>query len=125
MLMKIPDYLSITLLSKRIISSKSAKNLGVITDCSLTYDEHVTQITSKCIGRLCQINRVKYVFDRRTVPLKGKLTVSTRFSKLDSRVAKIETFEFRDARVENRESRIESREIRSSGIFMNSNLCEN
>ena len=30
----------------------------------LTYDEH---ITSKCIGSLCQINRVKYLFDRRTL----------------------------------------------------------
>ena len=60
-----------------------------------------------------------------TALLEGKLTVSTRFSKLDSRVAKVETFEFRDARIENQESRIESQEMRSSGIFMNSNLCEN
>ena len=59
MLMKIPDDLSITLLSKEITSSKSAKNLGVTMDCNLTYDEHVTQLTSKCIGSLCQINRVK------------------------------------------------------------------
>ena len=36
-------------------------------DCSLTYDEHVTQVTSKCIGSLCQINPVKYLFDRRTL----------------------------------------------------------
>ena len=36
-------------------------------DCNLTYDEHVTQLTSKCIGSLCQINRVKYLFDRRTL----------------------------------------------------------
>ena len=36
-------------------------------DCNLTYDEHVTQVTSKCIGSLCQINRVKYLFDRRTL----------------------------------------------------------
>ena len=34
---------------------------------SLTYDEHITQLTSKCIGSLCQINRVKYLFDRRTL----------------------------------------------------------
>ena len=33
-------------------------------DCNLTYDEHVTQVTSKCIGSLGQINRVK-LFDRR------------------------------------------------------------
>ena len=65
--MKIPDDLSITLLSKEITSSKSAKNLGVTMDCNLTYDEHITQLTSKCIGSLCQINRVKYLFDRRTL----------------------------------------------------------
>ena len=66
-LTKIPDDLSITLLSKEITSSKSAKNLGVTMDCNLTYDKHVTQITSKCTGSLCQINRVKYLFDRRTL----------------------------------------------------------
>ena len=55
MLTKIPDDLSITLLSKEITSSKSAKNLGFTMDCNLTYDKHVTQVTSKCIGSLCQI----------------------------------------------------------------------
>ena len=34
------------------------ENLGVTMDCNLTYDEHVTQLTSECIGSLCQINRV-------------------------------------------------------------------
>ena len=67
LLMKIPDDLSITLLSKEITSSKSAKNLGVTMDCNLTYDEYVTQLSSKCIHSLCQINRVKYLFDRRTL----------------------------------------------------------
>ena len=67
LLMKIPDDLSITLLSKEITSSKSAKNLGVPMDCNLTYHEHITQLTSKCIGSLCQINRVKYLFDRCTL----------------------------------------------------------
>ena len=67
MLMKIPDDLSITLLSKKIISSKSAKNVGVTMDCSLTCDVHVTEVTSKCRGSLCQINRVNYLFGRRTL----------------------------------------------------------
>ena len=67
MLMKIPDDLSITLLSKEIASSKSAKNVGVTIDCNLTYDEHATQVTSKCIGSLRQINRVKCLSDRRTL----------------------------------------------------------
>ena len=40
-----------------------------------------------------------------TVPPKGKLTVLTRFSKLDSRIAKVETlsFEMRESRVEDEE----------------------
>ena len=42
-----------------------------------------------------------------TVLLKGKLTASTRFSKLNSCVAKVKTFQFRDARIESRGSRVE------------------
>ena len=67
MLTKIPNDPRITLLSKEITSSKSAKNLGVTMDCNLTYNEHMTQVTSKFIGSLCQINRVKYLFDRGTL----------------------------------------------------------
>ena len=48
-------------------------------DCNLTYDEHVTQVTSKCIGSLCQINRVQYLFDRRTLII---IIDSLVFSKL-------------------------------------------
>lgn len=37
-----------------------------------------------------------------TVPLKGKLLVSTSSSKLNSRVVNVKTFKFRDARIEKR-----------------------
>ena len=50
MLTKLPKDLTITLLSKEITPPMSAKNLEVTMDCDLTYDEHVTQATSKCIG---------------------------------------------------------------------------
>ena len=36
-------------------------------DCNPAYDEDVAQLTSKCIRSLCQINRVNYLFDRRTL----------------------------------------------------------
>ena len=52
-----------------------------------------------------------------TVPLKGTLTVSTPFSKLDSHVAKVETFKFRDARIESWESRVEDRESRNAEFW--------
>ena len=33
----------------------------------LRYKEHVTQVTSRCIGSFCQINRVKHLFDKHTL----------------------------------------------------------
>ena len=55
-----------------------------------------------------------------TVLLKCKLTVSTWSSKLNSHVAKVTTFKFRNARIkiEDQESRIKNQQMRSSGIFM-------
>ena len=44
-----------------------------------------------------------------TVPLKSKLTLEARNSRLDRRVSKLERFEFRDARIESLDARIESR----------------
>ena len=53
----------------------SAKNLGVTMACNLTFDERVTRVTSKCIGSLCQINRVKH--DKHTlVTLINSLVIS-------------------------------------------------
>ena len=34
---------------------------------TLSFDEHVMQITSKCIASLCQINRVRHVLDKKTL----------------------------------------------------------
>ena len=54
--------------------------------------------------------------ERCTVPLKGKLTVSTRSSRLDARVSKFESLEFRVSRIESRVSSIESRGSRNKAI---------
>ena len=59
MLAKLSDNVYITLLNMRITPSKSVKNLGVVMDCSLTYNER--------ISNLCQINRVKHLFDNHTL----------------------------------------------------------
>ena len=72
----------------------------------------IASITARIIALLDFISAVQY-----TVPLKGKLTVSTRSSKLDSRVAKVETFEFRDARSESRGSRVKDRESRNEEFW--------
>ena len=44
-----------------------------------------------------------------TVPLKSKLTLEARNSRLDPHLSKLECFEFRYARIESRDARIKSR----------------
>ena len=65
MLQKLPADFHVTLLGKKITPSPSARDLGLQVDSILSYDEHVTQTVSSCIGSLCQINRVKHLFDAR------------------------------------------------------------
>ena len=48
-------------------------------DSTLSYDEHVSQTVSSCIGSLCPINRVKHLFDARTL---GRVINALVFSKL-------------------------------------------
>ena len=67
MLARVPEGFGVTLLGKEILPSRSAKDLGVIADSRLIFDEHVTEVVSKCTGSLCQINRVKHLFDRSTL----------------------------------------------------------
>ena len=67
MLARVPKVSGVTLLSKEILPSCSAKDLGIIVDSHLSFDEHVTGVVSKCISGLCQINRVKHLFDRSTL----------------------------------------------------------
>ena len=67
MLQRLPADFHVTLLGKKVTPSSSARDLGLQVDCTLSYDEHVTQTVSSCIGSLCQINRVKHLFDARTL----------------------------------------------------------
>ena len=51
-----------------------------------------------------------------TVPLKSKLTLETRDSRLDSRASMLETFEDRVSSIESRVSSIESRVSRNKAF---------
>ena len=55
---------SITLLGTEIRPSHCAKDLVVVVDTHLSFNEHVTDVESKCTASWCQINRVKHVFDK-------------------------------------------------------------
>ena len=51
----------------------------MLVDETLSYNEHVTNITSNCMASLCQINRIKHLLDPKT--LESVITSSV-FSKL-------------------------------------------
>ena len=79
MLQRLPADFQVTLLGKKVTPSPSARDLGLKVDSTLSYDEHVTQTVSSCIGSLCQINRVKHLFDARTLE---RVIDALEFSKL-------------------------------------------
>ena len=56
------------LLGRDISPVQSARDLGVILDPNLTFDNHIlTTSVSGCIARLAQINRVKHCLDKNTL----------------------------------------------------------
>ena len=63
-----PDF-SIKLLSKQIVPTRVAKDLGVHLDSCLSYTDHIDKTVSTCMYSLFQINRVKHLLDRTTLLL--------------------------------------------------------
>ena len=66
MLAKLQD-ITLSLLGKDLLPSKTAKELGLLLDPHLSYNNHIIKTVSSCISSLGQINRVKHAFDRRTL----------------------------------------------------------
>ena len=67
MLKQIPANFHISLLGKNIFPVTSATDLGITLDNRLKYGEHISKLVSACMASLCQINRVKYIFDKETL----------------------------------------------------------
>ena len=65
MLQRLPDDFHVTLIEKRITPTISARDLGIQFDSTLSFNEHIANTVSTCIAILCQINRVKHLFDPR------------------------------------------------------------
>ena len=66
MLQRLPTDFHVVLLGRKVAPSPSARDLGLQVDSTLSYDLHFSQTVSLCIGSLCQINRVKHLFDIKT-----------------------------------------------------------
>ncbi|CAB4017860.1 Hypothetical predicted protein [Paramuricea clavata] len=67
LLNSLSDDMSLNFLNKTIVPVTSISDLGIILDRNLTYNEHITQLSSECMAKLCQINRVKHCFDQKTL----------------------------------------------------------
>ena len=63
----LPSFPVVTLLGIEIKPVPVAKDLGVIIDSSLSYNEHVTKTDR--MHRLIRINRIKHLLDRKTLLL--------------------------------------------------------
>ena len=63
MTLKLREF-RLSLLGKNISPVQSAKDLGVILDSNLTFDDHIKTTVSECIAYLAQIDHVKHCLDR-------------------------------------------------------------
>ena len=66
-------------LGQALVPVSSVKDLGIVLDSHLTFNEHVTCLTSSLLSTLCQISRVRYLFSR---PVLLMILNSLVFSKL-------------------------------------------
>ena len=58
---------SLTFMGRELVPENTAKDLGVILDSNLTYDEHVIKTVSSCMPCPSQISRTTHLFDKRTL----------------------------------------------------------
>jgi len=63
---KVSDFRLIPL-GKELEPVKAARDLGITLDSNLRYNEHIVSTVSSCMSRLGQINRIKHIFDKRTL----------------------------------------------------------
>ena len=58
---------SLTFMGRELVPENTAKDLGVILDSNLTYDEHFIKTVSSCMPCPRQISRTTHLFDKRTL----------------------------------------------------------
>ena len=63
LLSKVLD-IRVPFLGQHLIPVSSVKDLGIILDSNLTFNEHVNTLTSSLISILCQISRVRHLFSK-------------------------------------------------------------
>ena len=78
LLSKQPDV-TVPFLGQELKPVSSAKDLGIILDENLNFNDHVTSLISSLLSTLCQVNRVRHLFSREVLNI---ILNSLVFSKL-------------------------------------------
>ena len=73
LLQNLPSDTSLNFLGEIITPAPAVKDLGLIMDTHLTYDQHITEVASSCMSKLSQNNRSCKCFNKETLSL---LTIS-------------------------------------------------
>ena len=75
-----PDVtVPVPFLGQELKPVSSAKDLGIILDENLNFNDHVTSLISSLLSTLCQVNRVRHLFSREVLNI---ILNSLVFSKL-------------------------------------------
>jgi hypothetical protein len=101
MLQNLPTNISLNFLKQTMNPVTSAKDLGTTFDSMLSYNEHISNLTSSCIRKLCQISRVKDIFDVKTLQSIVEMTYgSTIWSNTSAKnIKKLQTVQNFAARI--------------------------
>ena len=65
---------SVNFLCTKILQLTWCRDLGVILDLHLTFNNHINSLSSSLLSTLCQINRAKHFFNRKTLQLINQLS---------------------------------------------------
>ena len=66
---QIQTPLNINFISKNLVPITEVKDLGIYLDSSLSYNKHIQALSSSCVSKLAQMNRVKHLFDQKTLAM--------------------------------------------------------
>ena len=90
MICKLPRF-KLSFPGKELLATYSVKDQGVIFDPTLSFDCHIRVLTTSCISKLAQINRVNHAFNSELLVIIINALVKMTFSEV-SRANDDETF---------------------------------
>ena len=70
---------TVPFLGQQLRPVSSAKDLGVILDCGLTFNDHILSLSSSLLFSLCQISRIRHLFSKEVLYIMINSIVFSKF----------------------------------------------